>query len=64
MGFLAPRLPNPQPLPQADKGAPEEAKRKQREIAKRMRGRASTILTGGQGVQEPTPVFRKRLFGE
>jgi hypothetical protein len=64
MGFLVPRPPDPQPLPRVDRGAAEEARRKQRELAKRMRGRASTILTGGQGVRESAPAIRKQLLGE
>jgi hypothetical protein len=34
---------------------------KQRKAAK---GAASTILTGGLGVQEEAPVKRKKLYGE
>jgi len=64
MGFMTPRLPEPQPLPQVDTGAIDKARSKQRELAKQMRGRASTILTSGQGAQGSAPVLRKRLLGE
>jgi len=37
---------------------------KQRKAANAAKGAASTILTGGLGVQEEAPVKRKKLYGE
>ena len=71
MGFLAPKtppLPPPPPVPKRDdeatEQAMEEARRKQRLAARLRRGRASTILTSGQGVLGEAPVSRKTLLGQ
>ncbi len=71
MGFLIPKtpsLPPPPPVPKRDdeatEQAMEEARRKQRLAARLRRGRASTILTSGQGVLGEAPISRKTLLGQ
>ena len=48
---------------EAEDAAKAEAE-KQRKAANAAKGAASTILTGGLGVQEEAPIKRKKLFGE
>jgi hypothetical protein len=48
---------------EAKEKADEEAE-KQRKAANAAKGAASTILTGGLGVEEEATVKRKKLFGE
>ncbi len=68
MGFFSapspPPPPPPPPPPTRDDSAVEEARRKQLEAARKARGRASTILTGGMGDESPAPVAKKSLLGE
>ena len=74
MGFLIPKtpsLPPPPPAPpvpkrddKATQQAMEEARKKQRLVARLRRGRASTILTSGQGVLGEAPISRKTLLGQ
>jgi hypothetical protein len=58
-----PPLPAPVPAPK-DEAAEAEAAARQRRAAALARGRATSILTSGQGVTEPPPLRRKELFGE
>ena len=44
--------------------AVEEARRRQILAARQARGRAATILTGGEGDVSPVPAIRKALLGE
>ncbi len=62
MGFLFPQSPPPAPA-KDDTDIQEEAlrERRRRLLA---RGRASTRLTGGQGVAGAAPTLRKTLLGE
>jgi len=64
-GFSSsPTPPPPPPPPERDDAEVQEAALKERLRTARARGRAANILTGGQGVTEPTPSVRKRLLGE
>lgn len=60
-----PSAPQPAPAPpaQADP-AVEAARQKELEAAMKARGRAATILTGGQGDTSAAPVERKTLLGQ
>ena len=67
MGFLTPKQPDPPPAPPP---APtredpdvEQARRQATVEARRQRGRAATVLTGGQGVTDQAPLRTKRLLG-
>ncbi|MFN0043572.1 MAG: hypothetical protein ACKVSF_10230 [Alphaproteobacteria bacterium] len=67
MSFFAPSPPPPPPLPplpSREDPAIEEARRRQLVAARRAKGRASTILTGGAGDPSDAPVQRKTLLGE
>ena len=46
------------------KEAEEEAKRKERILQRQKAGRASTILTGAQGLTGKAPTERKTLLGQ
>lgn len=59
-----PALPAPTPAPTATDPAVEEARRKELIIATKTRGRAATLLTGGEGDTAEAPVQTKRLLGE
>ncbi len=67
MGFLGgkspPALP-PVPEPVEDKEALEAAARAEEERLRKMKGRRSTILTGGGGVEEEAQVEKKTLLGQ
>jgi len=63
-GAEPPPIPPVQEPPELTDPAVEEARRKERELLRRRRGRGSTILTGGLGVTEAAPVARKTLLGE
>ncbi len=66
MSFFAPSppsLPPPPPAPSREDPAVEEARRRQLRAARQARGRASTILTGGEGDVSPAPAIRKALLG-
>lgn len=64
MGFFSPpKPPAPAPLPQ-DNTEATEAKRREELARQKRRGRASTLLTSGQGVQGQGPVARKQLLGQ
>lgn len=65
MGGGSPRLPSPPPPP-PEREDPAIAEARAREVvaARRLRGRASQILTGPQGVTAPAPVGRKVLLGQ
>jgi hypothetical protein len=61
--------PSPPPLPQLplsptlDDPAVEEARKGAQIAARNARGRAATILTGGQGLVGDVPVNKKTLLG-
>lgn len=64
MGFFAPPRPaSPPPPPTVDDEAVEEARRKELLARRNRLGRASTILTSGQGASGAN-VNRKSLLGE
>lgn len=65
-GFSSSPTPPPPPPEPAERTDAEvqEAALQERLRQARARGRAANILTGGQGVTEPTPSVRKRLLGE
>ena len=52
------------PLPQQSDAEVKAAKARERERIRKMRGRKSTILTGGQGVQDEAEIGKKSLLGE
>jgi len=54
----------PPPLPKESDAEVKAAKARERERIRKMRGRRSTILTGGQGVQEEAKTGKKSLLGE
>lgn len=63
----APTPAPPMPIPAEMTGnAEEERKRKWRDalIEMRRKGRASTLLTGGLGAMDQSPVIRKTLLGQ
>ena len=68
--LLGIKAPKPQPVPvtpesdPAASAAADEAARKQRRAAALASGRASTILTGGQGVTSAAPVAQHTLTGQ
>lgn len=80
MGFIASLFSSPRssaaipalqpviPAPTADNAAAEAARQKaaedQRRAASLAKGRASTILTSGEGVTGKAPVKLKQLLGE
>lgn len=68
MSFFAPKVPSvaaPAPPPTMSDPSVAEARRKAIEdSARKARGRASTILTGGQGDTSNAPVAKKSLLGE
>lgn len=67
MSFFAPSPPSvPPPPPPPTRADPtvEEARRREALAARQARGRAATILTGGEGDQSPVPAIRKSLLGE
>lgn len=59
-----PALVEPEPTPTAADPAVEEARRKELLAAQKSKGRAATLLTGGDGDTSEAPVERKRLLGE
>ena len=67
MSFFAPSpssVPLPPPPAKREDPAVEEARRRQIIAARQARGRAATILTGGEGDVSPVPAARKALLGE
>jgi hypothetical protein len=52
------------PPPKEDDAAIKDAAAKDRELEKKRKGRASTILTGGEGDTSTAPTTRKILLGE
>ena len=60
-----PKLPDPPPPPPTPEDpAVQEARRQERLTARRRRGLAATILTGGEGDSGPVGNRRKALLGE
>ncbi len=68
MSFFAPSPPSPPPPPPPpptrEDPAVEEARRRALAANRRAKGRASTILTGGEGDASTPPIERKSLLGE
>lgn len=63
--FTSPRTPAPPPAaPERSDKEVQAAALQERLRRSRARGRASNILTGGQGVTGPLQATRKRLLGE
>ena len=63
-GGSRPSLPPVQQAPTREDPAVAEAARKQRLAIQLQRGRQSTLLTGGQGVQGPANLQFKTLLGQ
>jgi hypothetical protein len=63
-GYNLPPVPPPVPPPTPSDAEVEEAKRKERLVQRKRKGRAATILTGQQGISGEAPVSRKTLLGE
>ena len=61
-GAKAPKAPAPPPPPKDDSAAVEAAAKDQR-IRAASGGRASTMLTGGEGVEEGVETAKKKLLG-
>jgi len=53
----------PKPLVMREDPAVEEARKRQRLAARRRKGRRSTIVTGGAGVQGLAPLSRPQALG-
>ena len=72
MSFLTPKMPALPPPPPPPPAAPSfddeerkaEAKAKQDALARKRKGRASTILTSRTGVEEEVKSTKKTLLGE
>lgn len=66
--FHTPEVPAPAPAPSVPKGPTEEEKKaaleKERALARRAKGRRSTLLTGGIGLTSEANVQRKTLLGQ
>jgi hypothetical protein len=54
----------PAPVDPEAKAQADEAAYRQKRAAARAKGRASTLLTGGAGVETPAPTLRKQLLGD
>jgi len=62
--FGKPSPPPPAPLPPTPEDPAVEAARKRAQrAAQNAKGRAATILTGGQGLTGDTPINKKTLLG-
>lgn len=55
--------PPPPPPPAVEDPAIEEARKKQLDVASKARGRAATLLTGGQGDTTEAPLGKATLLG-
>jgi hypothetical protein len=72
MSFLTPKMPALPPPPPPPPAAPSfedaereaAAKAKQDALARKRRGRASTILTSRTGIEEQATTKKKTLLGE
>ena len=69
MGFMSsPSIPAPPPAPAPppvdDSAELEAARQAERERQMKKRGRASTLLTGPQGLAGTAPVQKKTLLGQ
>ena len=58
-----PAVPKPAPVPEEDDPAIEEARRKEVIAARKAKGRAATLLTGGDGVTSLANVKRNSHLG-
>lgn len=56
-------LPPPPPVPSRADPAVEAARKRAQIAARNAKGRAATILTGGQGLSGDTPANKKTLLG-
>lgn len=61
--FSSPSAPPVQAAPTVSDTEVQDAAAKERDRARRARGRASTILTGGEGDTSQAPVGPKQLLG-
>lgn len=59
-----PAVPKVEAAPTEDDAAIKDAAAKDRELEKKRKGRASTILTGSEGDTSTAPTTRKILLGE
>jgi hypothetical protein len=66
-GLFSPSAPNPPPPPPppptVEDPAIEDARKKQLDVANKARGRAATLLTGGQGDTSEAPLGKATLLG-
>ena len=62
-GAKAPKPPPPPPPPPKDDSAAVEAAAKDQRIRAAAGDRASTMLTGGEGVEEGVETAKKKLLG-
>ena len=58
-----PALPAPPTQPSRDDPSIEAARKKQREVELRRKGRASTIITGGAGLTSDAPLSQPQALG-
>ncbi len=67
-GLISPKRPKapppPPPPPEKDDSEVQAAAAAERERQRKARGRASTILTGGEGLTTNASTARKQLLGE
>lgn len=63
MCFMGTSTPAVQPAPTKSDAEIQDAAMKERDRARRAKGRASTILTGGEGDTSTTPTGPKKLLG-
>lgn len=62
--FGAPKMPAQTPPPTLEDPAIAQARAKEQQAALKAKGRAATVITGGEGDTSEAPIQRKRLLGE